>query len=142
MGVSQIRVRVAAVEVRARVAVLSSAGEAKLPLKDGLSVRASDARQTVKEHLEVGMRLKELLDGGKIENVLEHSDVVGGAVNDLDLEGSIHLGSDCRDVDIRDRSQLVGSQRLGGIVNLVRDRLGSGATVGQVILDTEIVLGA
>lgn len=141
VGVGQVGIRVATVEIRARLAVLSSTSKAKLLLKDGLAVRTSDAGQTVKEDLEVGVGRKELLDSVKVENVLEHGNIVGSAVNDLNLERSIDLCSDSRDVDVGDRSKLVGSQRLGGIVNLVRDRFGSGAAVGQVVLDAEVVLG-
>lgn len=142
MGVGQVGVGVAAVKVGAGNAVLCGAGEAKLLLEDGLAIGASDAVKTVKEDLEVGVRGKELLDGVKVENILEHRGIVGRAVNNLDLESAVGLGADSSNVDIGDGGELVGGQGLGRLKDLVRNGLGGGATVGKVVLDTEVVLGA
>lgn len=142
VGVGEVGVGVAAVEVRAGDAVLNSTSEAKLILEDGLAVRASDTVKAIEKDLELGVRLKELLDGGEVEDVLEHGGVVSGAVDNLNLERAIGLGANSLQVDIRDSGNLVGSQGLGGFEDLVGNRLGSRATVGQVVLDAEIVLRA
>lgn len=141
VGVGQVGVGVAAVEVGAGDTVLGGALETKLLLEDGGSIRTSDTVQAVKEDLEIGVGLEELLDEVEIEDVLEHLDVVNSAIDDLNLEGAVGLGADGGDVDIGDVGDLVGGEGLGGLVDLVGDGLGGGATVGKVVLDTEVVLG-
>lgn len=141
MGVYQVRIGVAAVEVGARNTVLSGASKTKLLFENGNSVGTGDTVETVKENLEVGVGSKKLLDGVKVEDVLEHSDVIGSAINDLNLESTISLGTNGGNVNVGDRGELVGSQSLGGLEDLVRHGLGGGATVGQVVFDTEVCLG-
>jgi hypothetical protein len=85
---------------------------------------------------------EELLDQVEIEDVLQHVDVVGGAVDNLDLEAAICLGADGANVDVWDIGQLIGGQRLGGFEDLVGDGFGSRSAVGEVVLDAEVVLGA
>lgn len=142
VGVGEVRIGVTAVEVGARDAVLDGASEAKLILEDGLAVGSSDTVETVEEDLELGVRVEELLDSGEIENVLQHGGVVGSAVDNLNFERTVGLGANSLEVDIRDSGKLVGGQSLGGFEDLVGNRFGGRATVGQVVLDTEIVLGA
>lgn len=142
MSVGKVRVGVAAVEVGAGNTVLCGVAQSKLLLEDGLSVGTSDAVKTVEEDLEVGVGGEELLDKVEVEDVLEHGNVVGSAVDNLDLEVAVGLGTNIGDVDIRNVGNLVGSQSLGELVNLVGNGLGGRATVGEVVLDTEVILGA
>jgi hypothetical protein len=63
-------------------------------------------------------------------------------VNDLNLEGTVGLGANGGGVDIGDFGNLVGGEGLGGFEDLVGDGLGSGGTIAQVVLDTEIGVGS
>lgn len=141
MGVDKIGVWVATIEIRRRLAVLCCPGQTQLFLKDVLAIRTSDTGQTVEEDLEVGVVGEELLDQGEVEDILEHLSVVGSAVDDLDLEVSVGVCANLREIDIGDICDLVGLESLRGLVDLVGDALGRGATVGQVVLDTEIFVG-
>ena len=140
VGVGQVRVGVTAVEVGAGHAVLNSTFEAEFILEDGLAVRTSDTVQAVEENLEVGVASEELLDHIEVEDVLEHSSVVCGAVDDLNLEAANGLCSDGGEVDIGDGGDLVGGESLGGFEDLVGDGFGSGTTIGQVILHAKVGL--
>jgi hypothetical protein len=142
VGIGQVGVGVTTVEVGARLAVLGRTSESELLLEDGLAVRTSDAGKTIEKDLEVRVRREELLDQVKVEDVLEHVDIVGSAVNDLDLEGSVGVRADIGNINVGDRGNLVGGEGLGGLVDLVGDRLRGRTAVGQVVLDTEVVLGA
>lgn len=94
----------AAVKVGAGLAVLRSATEAELLFEDGLSIGPSDAAEAIEEHFEVGVGAEEFLDSGEVEDVLEHGDIVGGAVDDFDLERTIGACANGGDVDVRDGS--------------------------------------
>jgi hypothetical protein len=63
-------------------------------------------------------------------------------VDDFNLEVAIVLCADCAEVDVGDIGDLVGGEGLGGFVDLVGDALGRWGTVGQVVLDTEVLVGA
>lgn len=143
VGIGEVGVWVAAVEVWRRLAVLGGIfAEAKFLPEDGGAIGASDTRQAVEEDLEVGILGEELLDQVEVEDVLQHGDVVGRAVDNLHLEAAICLGADSRDVDVRDIGKLVGCKGLGRVVDLVGDGLRSRSTVGKVVFDAEVVLGA
>lgn len=139
VSIGEVRIRVATVKVGGGFAVLNGTGEAKLLLEDGLAVGASDTVKTVEEDLEVWVGDEELLDKLKVEDVLEHGDIIGSAVDNLNFKGAIGLSANGVDVDVGDIGQLVRSQGLGGFVDLVRYGLGGGATVGEVVLDAEVV---
>lgn len=139
VGVGEVRVGVPTVKVGAGNAVLGGTSESKLLLKDGLAVGASDSVKAIKQDLEVGVGGEELLDGVKVKDVLEHGDVVGGAVDDLNLEGAIGGCANGGDVDVGDGSKLIRRQGLGRLVDLVGNGFRSGTAVGQVVLDAEIV---
>ena len=132
----------AAVEIRARDAVLCGSLESQLRLEDGFAVRPSDTMESVEEDLEVWVGAEEALDDVKVKDVLEHSNIVGSAVNDLDLEGAVGPGTNGGDVNVGDGSNLVRREGLGGFIDLVGDGLGGGPTISQVVLDAKIVLGA
>lgn len=141
VGVDEVGVGVSTVEVGRGDAVLGRARQSQLLLKDVLAVRASDTGQAVEEDLEVGLVGEELLDQGEVEDVLQHLGVVGSAVDDLNLEVAVRLGANGRQVNVGDVGDLVGLEGLGGFVDLVGDTLGGGATVGQVVLDTKVLVG-
>jgi hypothetical protein len=61
-------------------------------------------------------------------------------MNDFNLEVAILLCTDCAEVDVGDIGDLVGGEGLGGFVDLVGDALGRWCTVGQVVLDTEVLV--
>jgi hypothetical protein len=63
-------------------------------------------------------------------------------VDDLDLQWAVLLRADFLEVDIGDVGNLVRGNVLGGFVNLVRDAFRGGSTIGKVVLDTEILVGA
>lgn len=142
MGVRQVRIGVAAVEVGARDAVLRGSLEPQLRLEDGFAVRSSDTVKSVEEDLEVWVRAEEALDDIKVKDVLEHRNIVGSAVNDLDLEGAIGLGANGGDINVGNGCNLVRRERLGSLVDFVGDGLGGGATISQVVLDAKIILRA
>lgn len=102
VGIGEVRVGVATTKVGAGHTVLGRVGQAEFLLKDSLAVGASDTVEAIEEDLEVGVGREELLDQVKVEDVLEHSNIVGRAVDDLDLEVAISLGTDGRDVDVGD----------------------------------------
>lgn len=87
------------------------------------------------------MLREELLDEIEVEDVLEHVDVVSSAVDNLHFERAIGLGADGGDINVWDVGEFVGSQGLGDFVDLVGDRLRGRATVGEVVLDAEVVCG-
>jgi hypothetical protein len=62
-------------------------------------------------------------------------------MNNLNLEVAVGLGTDRRKVNIGNVGNLVLGEGLGGLVDLVGDALGSGGTVGKVVLDTKVLLG-
>lgn len=142
LGIGEVGVGVAAVEVGAGHTVLNSASEAELSFEDGLSVGASDTVESIKQDLEVGVGGEELLDEIEVEDVLKHVDIVGGAVDDLNLKGAVGLSAEGRNINIGDVGNLVRGQGLGSLVDLIGNGLGGRATVGEVVLDAEIVLGA
>ena len=63
-------------------------------------------------------------------------------MNDLNLKIAIFLCANCAEVNIGDVGNLVRGKGLGGLEDLVGDALGGGGTVGQVVLHTEVLLGA
>ena len=143
LGIGEVWIGVATVEVRRGIAVLGRVGaKTELFLKNRLSIGASDTGKTVKEHLEISMRSEELPDQAKVKDVLEHLDVVGRTVNHLNLEVSVAAGTGGRDVHIGNAGNLVRGQLPGHLEDLVGDGFGGRATVGEIILDAEIILGA
>ena len=107
VSVGKVRIGVATVEVGARHTVLCGVAEAKLLLEDSLSVRASDTVETVEEDLEVGVGREELLDEVEVEDVLEHGNVIGSAVDNLNLEVAVGVGTNIGDVNVRNVGDLV-----------------------------------
>lgn len=142
VGVGEVGVGVAAVEVGRGDAVLGAVGEAELALEDGLAVGAGDAGEAVEEDLEVLVLGEEALDQVEVEDVLQHLKVVGDGVDDLDLEGAVGASADRGDVDLGDVGDFVGGQGFGDLEDAVRDGLWGWTAVGEVVLDTEVVLWA
>lgn len=140
-GVDEVGVGVVTTKVGLGNAVLGGTLLAELLLKDIDAVVSSDTAEAVEENLEVGVLLEESLDEVKVEDVLEHLDVVLGRVDDLNLEVAVGLGADRGKVDIGNVGNLVLGEGLGGLVDLVGDALGSGGTVSKVVLDTKVLLG-
>lgn len=111
MGVDQVGVRVAAVEVRAGDAVHGAVlGQTQLLDEDVHTIGTSHTVHTVKQHLEVLVGAEELLDQIKVKDLLQHLEVIGGGVNDLDLQGTIGLGANGGGVDIGNFGDLIGSE--------------------------------
>lgn len=100
--VGEIGIGMAAVEVWAGNAVLGSSSKAKFLFENGSSVGTCHSVKGVEQDLEVGMRREELLDSVKVKDILEHGNVVGRAVNDLNLEATVCLSTNGLDVDIGD----------------------------------------
>lgn len=142
VSVCQIRIGMAAIEIRAGYAVLRGSREPELLVEDGLPVWPSHTVESVKEDLEVWVGAEELLDDVEVEDFLEHNNIVGSAVDDLDFEGAVGIGANGGNVNVGDGSKLVRSDSLGRLIDLVRHGFGGRATIGQVVLDTKIVLGA
>jgi hypothetical protein len=90
-SVDKVGVGVVAAKVGQGNAVLGGTLLAELLLEDVLTVVSSNTAQAVEEDLEVGVLLEESLDEVKVENVLEHLDVVLGRVDDLNLEVAVGL---------------------------------------------------
>src|SRR5687767_8556269 len=88
------------------------------------------------------MLLEERLDQVKVENILEHLKVVLSGVDNLDLKLATLLCANFAQIDVGNVGDFVGCEGLGGFVNLVRDALRGGCTIGKVILDTEVFGGA
>jgi hypothetical protein len=86
--------------------------------------------------------LEERLDQVKVEDVLEHLEVVLGGVKDLNIEVTDLLRADLAQVNIGDVGDLVGCDGLGGLVDLVGDALGCRCAIREVVLDTEVLVGA
>jgi hypothetical protein len=86
---------------------LCGVAQAKLLLEDSLSVRASDTVETIEEDLEVRVSREELLDQVEVKDVLEHSNVIGSAVDNFNLEVAVGLGTNIGDVNIRNVGDLV-----------------------------------
>jgi hypothetical protein len=86
--------------------------------------------------------LEERLDEVKVEDVLEHLEVVLGGVEDLNIEVADLLRADLAQVNIGDVGDLVGCDGLGGLVDLVGDAFRCRCTVCEVVLDTEVLVGA
>ena len=107
VGVDKVGVGVEAAEVGLRCAVLGATSDTKLLLEDLDTVVTGDTVEAVEEDLEVLVLGEELLDEVEVENVLEHLDVVLGAVDDLDLERAVGLGADGGEVNLRDVGDLV-----------------------------------
>ena len=63
-------------------------------------------------------------------------------MDDLNLEVAILLCTNGAEVNIGNVGDLVGGEGLGRFVDLVGDALGRWCTVGQVVLDTEVFVGA
>jgi hypothetical protein len=105
--VDEVRVGVEATEIGLGCAVLGATRDSKFLLEDLDTVVTSDTVEAVEEDLEVLVLSKELLDEVEVEDVLEHLDVVLGAVDDLDLERAVCLGANGREVDIGDVGDLV-----------------------------------
>lgn len=142
VGIYQVGIGVTATKVRLGLAVHGAAGgQTEFLDEDVHAVGTGHTVHAVEEHLEVLVGAQELLDQIEIKDLLHHSDVVGGGVHDLDLEGTVALGTNGGGVDIGDVGNLVGGQGLGGGEDLVGDALGGGGTVGQVVLDTKVVFG-
>lgn len=111
VGVGEVGVGMTAVEVWRGLAVLDGViAKTEFPAEDSMAVGARDTGQSIEEDLEVGVLNEELFDQVKVEDVLQHVDVVVGAIDDLYLEAAICLGADGLDVDIWDIGQLVGGQ--------------------------------
>ena len=143
VGVDKVRVGVTAAKVRLGLAVHGAGGrETELLDEDVHAVGASDTVHTIEEDLEVLVGAEEVLDQVKVEDLLHHGHVVGSGVDDLDLERTVGLGADDGGVDIGDIDVVVGGEGLGGFVDLVGNGFRGGGTVGQVVLDTEVVVGA
>jgi hypothetical protein len=105
--VDEVRVGVESTEIGLRNAVLGATLDSKLLLEHLDTIVASDTVEAVEEDLEVLVLSKELLDEVKVEDVLEHLDVVLGAVDDFDLERAVGLGANGGEVDIGDVGDLV-----------------------------------
>ena len=139
VGVDEIRVRVAAAEVRFRDAVLARGGrEAEVLLEDCHAVGAGDAVQAVEEDFEVRVGGEEGLDQREVEDRAQHLGVVGDGVDDLNFERAVGLGTDGVDGELGQLGDLVGGQGLGDGEDLVGDRLGGGGAVGEVVFDAEV----
>jgi hypothetical protein len=143
MGVDQVGVRVATVEVGAGDAVHGAVlGQTQLLDEDVHTIGTSHTVHTIKQHLEILVGAEELLDQVKVKDLLHHLEVIGGGVNNLNLQGTIGLGANGGGVYIGNFGDLVGGEGLGGFVDFVGDGLGSRGTIAQVVLDTKIGIGA
>lgn len=107
VGVDKVGVGVEAAEVGLGCAVLGATLDSKLLLEDLNTVVTSDTVEAVEEDLEVLVLSKELLDEVKVEDVLEHLDVVLGAVDDLDLKRAVGLGANGGQVNVGNVGDLV-----------------------------------
>lgn len=107
VGVDKVGVGVEATEVGLRCAVLGATSDTKLLLEDLDTVVTGDTVEAVEEDLEVLVLSEELLDEVEVEDVLEHLDVVLGAVDDLDLKRAVGLGADGGEINLRDVGDLV-----------------------------------
>ena len=63
-------------------------------------------------------------------------------MDNFDLQRAIGFGTNIGSVDIGNFSNFVRSQALGALEYLVGDCLGSWGTVGEVVLDPKVVIGA
>lgn len=143
VGVDQVGVGVATAKVGLGLAVHGAAGgQTQLVDEDVNTVGASDTVHAIEQHLEVLVGLEEIADEVEVEDLLHHGDVVGGGVDDLNLDGAVGLGADGGGVNIGDVNVLVGGEGLGGFEDLVGDGFGGGGAIGKVVLDTEVVLRA
>lgn len=143
VGIHKVRVGVTAAKVRLGLAVHSAAGGQTELLDENINaVGTGHTVHTVEQHLEVFVRAQEFFDEIEIKDLLHHGHVVGSRVHNFNLEGTIAFGANGGGVDVWDVGNFVGGQGLGGLVDLVGDRLRGRGTIGQVVLDTEIVLGA
>jgi len=106
-GVDEVGVGVVTAKVGLGNAVLGRTLLAKLLLEDVDTVVSSNTAQTVEENLEVGVLLEERLDQVKVENVLEHLDVVLGGVDNLNLEITVGLAANGGKVNIGNVGDLV-----------------------------------
>lgn len=142
MGIHEVGVRVATAKVLLGLAVHSTAGrQTELLDKDVHTIWTGHTVHTVEENLEILVGAEELLDEIKVEDLLHHCHVVGRGVDNLHLDGTVGLGANAGSVHIGDVNNVIGGQGLGGLVDLVGDRLGGRGTVGQVVLDTEVGVG-
>lgn len=142
VGIDEVGVGVATAKVRQGLAVHGAAGgQAELLLEDVHTVGASDTVHAVEEHLKVLVGVKEVLDQVEIEDLLHHSHVIGGGVDNLDLDGAVALGANDGGVNIGHVNVVVGGEGLGSFIDLVGHGLGGRSTVGQVVLDAEVVIG-
>ena len=62
-------------------------------------------------------------------------------MDNLNLEVSDLLCANCAQVNIRDVGDLIGSDGLRCLVDLVGNALGCRCTVGEVVLDAKVFLG-
>jgi hypothetical protein len=101
VGVDEVRVGVLSTEVGKRFTVLDRGlGQLELVYEDADTVGTRHSAQSVEENLEVGVGLEVGLDQREVEDLLHVLDVVGDAVDDLDLESAVGLGADGSDVDL------------------------------------------
>lgn len=143
VGVHEVGIGVTAAKVRLGLAVHGAAGgQTELLDEDVHAVGTGHTVHTVEENLEILVGAEELLDQVEVEDLLHHGYVVRGGVDNLDLQGTVGLGTDAGGVDVADVNILVGGEGLGGLVDLVGHRLRGGGTIGQVVLDTEVVVRA
>lgn len=143
VGVHEVGIGVTAAKVRLRLAVHCAAGgQTELLDEDIHTVGTSHTVHAVEQDLEVLVGAEELLDQIEIEDLLHHGHIIGGRVNDLNLEGTVVLGANGGGIDIRNIEVFVGSEGLGSLEDLVGNALGGGSAVGQVVLNTKVVLGA
>lgn len=142
VGVHEVGVGVTAAKVRLGLAVHCAAGgQTELLDEDIHAVGSGHTVHAVEQDLEVLVGAEELLDQIEIKDLLHHGHVVGGRVNDLNLEGAVVLDANGGGIDIGNIEVFVGSEGLRGLEDLVGNTLGGGSTVGQVVLDTKVILG-
>lgn len=140
VSVDKIGVWVVSAEVWLWHAVLGAILEAEFFLEDVHAVAACHSGEAVEEDLEVLVLLEEFLDQVEVEDRFEHFHIVLRAVHDLNFQRTDFLRSNLREVDIWDIHDLIRRERLGGLVDLVRDALWSRSAVGEIVLDTEIFI--
>lgn len=85
------------------------------------------------------MLLEEGLDQVKVEDFLEHLEVILGRVNNLYLERTICLGANALEVDLWNVCDLVGCDALGELVHLVGETLWGWRAIGKVVFDTKVL---
>lgn len=101
MCVGQVGVGVSTAEVGKRDAVLRGGfRKTELLLEDVDTVGAGNTAEAIEKDLEFGVALQEALDQAKVEDLLEELDVIGNAVNDLDLEVSVGVGANGLEINL------------------------------------------